>query len=104
MADEEVDFDETVDLGEGDAMETAPTKAVKGRGGTDKEGRRFKGRGAAGSSGEIAGNKGQFDTIDSKGAGRGAMKCAPLPLRIRSHRARLVGLRQWPVLHVKVNM
>lgn len=72
MADDEVDFDEAVELGDGDAMETAAP--AKGRGAVDKAGRKFKGRGAAGSSGEIAGNMGSFDVIDAKGSSRGPMK------------------------------
>jgi len=72
--DEEVDFDETVELGDGDAaMEAAP---AKGKGPIrDQSGRKLKGRGASGAGqGELAANKGNFDSLEAKGGGRGPMK------------------------------
>jgi len=66
MADEEVDFEETVDLPDGDAtMDAAP---AKGKAGGSKK---VKGRGSAGGSNS---DRGQFDTLDTKGSGRGPMK------------------------------
>lgn len=66
MADEEVDFDEAVDLPDGDAaMEAAPAKGKR----TDASGRKLKGRGTAGSSQA----SGQFESLASKGGGRGPM-------------------------------
>eukprot|EP00966_Prymnesium_polylepis_P086207 1995595-Prymnesium_polylepis.2 len=65
MADEEVDFEEAVDLPDGDvAMDTAPAK------GKGAAGRKVKGRGSMGGSGI----PGQFESLDSKGSGRGPMK------------------------------
>lgn len=65
MDDDEVDFDEAVELPEGDApMEVAPAK------GKGPSSRKIKGRGSSGGSSQATG---QFDTLDSKG-GRGPMR------------------------------
>ncbi|KAL1514836.1 hypothetical protein AB1Y20_003921 [Prymnesium parvum] len=65
MADEEVDFDEAVEIPDADpAMDVAPQETKKGGG------RKVKGRGTSGGSGQVSG---QFDTLDAKG-GRGPMR------------------------------
>ena len=73
MQDEEVDFEETVELGDAPMDETAASAGKsKGR---DNTGRRLKGRGAAGSSTTMQ-EKEVFESIEKGGSVKGPAKCA----------------------------
>ena len=82
MADEEVDFEETVELGDA-PMEEAASSGSKNKG-RDATGRRLKGRGAAGSSTTMQ-DKDNFDSIEKGGSVKGPAKCEPcLAARMQS--------------------
>ena len=76
MADEEVDFEEAVELGDAPMEETASSKK-KGR---DATGRRLKGRGTAGSATTMQ-DTDKFESIEKGGSVQGPSKCELSPLR-----------------------
>ena len=76
MADEEVDFEEAVELGDAPMEETASSNK-KGR---DATGRRLKGRGNAGSATTMQ-EKDKFESIEKGGSVKGPSKCELSPLR-----------------------
>ena len=69
MADEEVDFEEAVDLGDAPMEESADS----GKKGRDATGRRLKGRGAQGSATTME-EGGKFDSIEKGGSVKGPQK------------------------------
>ena len=75
MADEEVDFEEAVELGDAPMEETAASGGKKGR---DATGRRLKGRGTAGSATTMQ-DTDKFESIDKGGSVKGPAKCGLSP-------------------------
>eukprot|EP00965_Chrysotila_dentata_P105793 3495046-Pleurochrysis_carterae.AAC.1 len=82
MAEDEVDFDEHVDIGDDEVMEeTTAAPPSRKQTARDAAGRRTKGRGPANSSMQ---DDGKFDTIDSRGGAAGPAKCKARQKRMHS--------------------